>query len=171
MLPPGRFHRYRGVGSASLAVVGFAALVLGLFAPGLTTTQILLFMGLGTLMIFFGVALFSSRIVVPLATFIGAPGAAIGGAPGVLARENAQRNPQRTGSTAAALMIGLALVTLVAMLAQGIRSSFFGAVDKLWSTDYAVTAQNNYEPIPISVQKPLIAPPTEWRVWTWSPAQ
>jgi putative ABC transport system permease protein len=154
-LPPGRFHRYRGVGSASLAVVGFAALALGLFSPGLSTTQILLFMGLGTLLIFFGVALFSSRIVVPLATVIGAPGAAIGGAPGVLARENAQRNPQRTGSTAAALMIGLALVTLVAMLAQGIRSSFFNAVDKLWATDYAVTAQNNYQPIPISVQRPL----------------
>jgi putative ABC transport system permease protein len=155
VLPPGRFARFRGVGSASLAIIGFAALALGLFGPGLTTTQILLLMGLGTLLIFFGVALFSSRIVVPLATVIGAPAAAFAGAPVVLARKNAQRNPQRTGSTAAALMVGLALVTLVAMLAQGIRSSFFGAVDKLWATDYAVTAQNNYAPIPISVQRPI----------------
>jgi len=52
-------------------------------------------------------------------------------------------------------MVGLALVTVVAMLAQGIRSSFFGSVDRLWATDYAVTAQNNYTPIPISVQKPI----------------
>src|SRR5205814_2814351 len=131
------------------------ALAYGLFGPNLSTTQILLFMGLGTLCIFFGVALFSAQLVTPLATVIGAPGARFGGAPGVLARENAQRNPQRTGSTAAALMIGLALVTVVAMLAQGIRTSFFGAVDKLWATDYAVTAQNNYTPIPISVQKPI----------------
>jgi putative ABC transport system permease protein len=56
-------------------------------------------------------------------------------------------------------MIGLALVTLVAMLAAGIRSSFFSAVDKLWATDYAVTAQNNYSPIPISVEKPLHSVP------------
>ena len=154
-LPPGRFARYRGLGTAALALLGFAALAFGLFAPSLSTTQILIFMGLGTLLIFFGVALFSSRIVVPLATVIGAPGAAIGGAPGVLAQENAQRNPQRTGSTAAALMVGLALVTLVAMLGQGIRTSFSDAVDKLWATDYAVTAQNNFTPIPVSVERPL----------------
>jgi len=65
------------------------------------------------------------------------------------------RNPQRTASAAAALMIGLALVTLVGMLAASIRSSFFDAVDKIWVTDYAVTAQNNYTPIPIRVEEPL----------------
>src|SRR5262249_36089573 len=86
---------------------------------------------------------------------LGGPAAAFAGAPGVLARENSMRNPQRTASTAAALMIGLALVTLVAMLAQGIRASFFGAVDKIWQTDYAITAQNNFDPIPISVEQPL----------------
>src|SRR5439155_1850094 len=91
----------------------------------------------------------------PLAGAIGAVGAQVGGAPGVLARENAQRNPQRTGSTAAALMIGLALVTLVAMLAAGIRHSFFDSVDHLWKTDYAVTAENNFDPIPVSVGESL----------------
>jgi putative ABC transport system permease protein len=155
VLPPGRFARYRPLGSAALAVLGFALLAYGLFRSGLSTGQILAFMGVGTLFIFFGVALFSARLVTPLATVIGAPGARFGGAPGVLARENAQRNPQRTGSTAAALMIGLALVTLVAMLAAGIRSSFFSAVDKLWATDYAITAENNYSPIPISVERPI----------------
>jgi putative ABC transport system permease protein len=154
-LPPGRFAKYRGLGSGLLAIVGFAALAFGLFGPNLSTSQILLFMGVGTLLIFFGVALFSAQLVTPLAAVIGAPGARWGHAPGVLARENSQRNPQRTGSTAAALMIGLALVTLVAMLASGIRSSFFNAVDKLWATDYAVTAENNYSPIPIAVEKPI----------------
>jgi putative ABC transport system permease protein len=52
-------------------------------------------------------------------------------------------------------MIGLALVTLVGMLAASIRSSFFDAVDKIWVTDYAVTAQNNYSPIPVTVTEPL----------------
>ncbi len=154
-LPPGRFARYRGVGSITLAVVGFALLAYGLFGPGLSTTAVLLFMGLGTVLIFFGVALFSSHLVVPLAHVLGAPGARFGGVSGELARENTQRNPQRTGSTAAALMIGLALVTLVAMLAAGIRSTFFDAVDKLWQTDYAVTAENNFSPIPVSVSAPI----------------
>ncbi len=154
-LPPGRFARYRPVGSAVLIVAGFALLAYGLFGPGLSTTGLLSFMGIGTLLIFVGVALFSSQLVVPLSHLLGGPAARLGGAPGILARENAMRNPQRTASTAAALMIGLALVTVVAMLAQGIRASFFDAVNKIWVTDYAVTAQNNYSPIPISVAEPL----------------
>ena len=59
--------------------------------------------------------------------------------------ENARRNPQRTASTAAALMIGLALVTLAA----GIVSSFTDSVNDLFTGDYAITAQNNFSPIPI----------------------
>jgi putative ABC transport system permease protein len=123
-------------------------LIFGLFGSGLGTTAILLFMGLGALFIFFGVALFASKLVPTLATSLGWPTARVGGAAGQLARANAKRNPQRTASTAAALMIGLALVTLVAVLGQGIRSTFTGAVDRIFVSDYAITAQNNFSPIP-----------------------
>jgi putative ABC transport system permease protein len=153
-LPPGRFAKYKGWASAALAILGFLCLALGLFGGG-STSQVLVLLILGALLVFFGVALFTSRLVVPLATALGWPGARFGGAPGVLARENAQRNPQRTGSTAAALMIGLALVTLVAMLAAGIRASFFNAVNQLAQADYAVTAQNNFDPIPIATEQPM----------------
>jgi ABC-type antimicrobial peptide transport system permease subunit len=47
-------------------------------------------------------------------------------------------------------MIGLALVTLVAVIAAGITKSFRGAVDDLWISGYAITAQNNFDPIPIA---------------------
>src|ERR1043166_7626453 len=48
-------------------------------------------------------------------------------------------------------MIGLALVTLVSILAAGIVSSFRGAVKVIWrNADYAITAQNNFSPIPIA---------------------
>ena len=107
-------------------------------------------MGLGALLIFLGVALLSSRLVKPLAQVLGWPATKIGGAPGLLARDNSRRNPQRTASTASALMIGLALVTLVATLAAGIVNSFRGAVNDLFTGDYAITAQNNFSPIPIS---------------------
>ena len=148
-LPPGRFARFRWIGALLMTGAGFAALLYGLFGSDLDTTQILVWMGLGALLIFLGVALFSSRLVRPLAELLGWPATQVGGAAGFLARDNARRNPQRTASTAAALMIGLALVTLVATLASGIVTSFRGAVEDLFTGDYAITAQNNFSPIPI----------------------
>src|SRR5262245_56366803 len=151
-LPKSRFAFLRLPGSIFLTLLGFAALSYGLFAPGLSTTSLLVWMGVGALMIFLGVALLAERLVRPLATVLGWPAAKFGGVAGGLARENTQRNTQRTASTAAALMIGLALVTLVTLLAAGIISTFKGAVDDLWkNADYALTAQNNFSPIPTSV--------------------
>jgi putative ABC transport system permease protein len=148
-IPPGRFARFRGAGALLMTAAGFGALAYGLFAGGLDTTAILIWMGLGALLVFLGTALFSSRLVAPLANVLGSPAARIGGAAGKLARDNARRNPQRTASTAAALMIGLALVTLVAVLAAGIIRSFEDAVNKIFVGDYAITAQNNFSAIPI----------------------
>jgi putative ABC transport system permease protein len=153
-LPEGRLHRFRGIGTALTTLLGFAALLYGLFGSNLGTTQVLLWMGVGALLIFVGVALVSSHVVVPLARILGWPAARIGRAAGSLARSNAQRNPQRTASTAAALMIGLALVTLVATLAGSIIGTFNSAVDDLARGEfYAITAQNNFSPIPISAGK------------------
>ncbi|HZT45321.1 MAG TPA: FtsX-like permease family protein [Gaiellaceae bacterium] len=149
-LPPGRFAKYRPVGSAALAVLGFVSLVYGVFGAS-GTGPVLAFMGIGAVLIFLGVALFSSQLIRPIAAVLGVPGDRLAGAPGVLARENATRNPQRTGSNAGALMIGLTLVTLVTMLATAIRASFFGAVDKIFIADYAVTAENNFDLIPSTI--------------------
>jgi putative ABC transport system permease protein len=149
-LPPGRFAKYRPIGSALLTALGFALVVYGLFAHGLGTKGVLLSMGVGTLLIFIGVSLLAARFARPLAWVLGAPASRFGGAAGALARDNARRNPQRTASTASALMIGLALVTLVAVIAAGITKSFRGAVNDLWVSGYAITAQNNFDPIPIA---------------------
>jgi putative ABC transport system permease protein len=148
-LPEPRFRRLRSVGAAVLALLGFAAIAYGIFKSGLGTTEVLAWMGVGTLFVFLGVAFFSSRLVRPLANVLGWFPARFFGVAGGLARDNARRNPQRTASTAAALMIGLALVTLVATLAAGLVASFRGAVNDLFTGDYAITAQNNFSPIPI----------------------
>jgi putative ABC transport system permease protein len=148
-LPPGRFHRFRTPFAAVLTAVGFALLVLGLFSHGTSTVLILLIVG--TLLVFVGVAMLSAPFIPALSGILGWPSTRIGGAAGALARDNARRNPQRTASTAAALMIGLALVTLVATLAAGITASFRGAVNDIFTSDYAITAQNNYSPIPTAV--------------------
>jgi putative ABC transport system permease protein len=149
-LPPSRFARLRTPASALTTLVGFAALLYGLFRSGLGTTQVLIWMGLGALLIFMGVSLLSVRFIRPLAAVLGWPATRMGGAAGRLARDNSRRNPQRTASTASALMIGLALVTLVSVLAASIVSGFRGAVNDIFVADYAITAQNNFSPIPIS---------------------
>jgi putative ABC transport system permease protein len=159
-LPESRFARFRLPASILLTLVGFAGLVWGLFAPDLGTAGVLVFMLGGALLVFFGIALLSVRLVRPLAAALGWPATRIGGAAGRLARDNSRRNPQRTASTASALMIGLALVTLVSVLAAGIISSFKGSVNELWrNADYAITAQNNFSPIPIAASEAVTKTP------------
>jgi len=159
-LPESRFAPYRTVGASVLTLLGFAAILYALFAPDLGTTSLLLWLGLGALLVFVGFALLSVKFIRPLAYALGWPATKVGGAAGTLARDNARRNPQRTASTASALMIGLALVTLVAVLAAGITSTFRGAVEDLWTNaDYAVTAQNNFSPIPASVSESIAEVP------------
>jgi putative ABC transport system permease protein len=148
-LPEGRLARHRTKGSAAAALLGFVAVALGLFVVK-GTGSVLALMGLGALLIFIGVALLSARIVPSVVIWLGWPATKLAGAVGRLARENSRRNPERTASTAAALMIGLALVTLVAILSAGIISNLRGAVNDLFTGDYAITAQNNFSPIPTS---------------------
>jgi putative ABC transport system permease protein len=95
------------------------------------------------------------RLVPPLAEVLGWPAARFGGASGKLARGNAIRNPARTASTASALMIGLALVTLVGVLAAGLKAQFQNGVNKLFVANYAVTATNNFSPISIASEQAL----------------
>jgi putative ABC transport system permease protein len=148
-LPDGRFSRYRNAASTATVALGFVAVILGLFVASGTAATLGL-MGAGAILVFIGIALLSARIVPRLAMWLGWPATKIAGEMGTLARENAQRNPQRTASTASALMIGLALVTLVAMLSAGITSNFRSATNDLFTSDYAITAQNNFSLIPIS---------------------
>jgi putative ABC transport system permease protein len=85
--------------------------------------------GVGALGLFLGVAMLSPLVVRPAARALGAPIAATG-MPGTLARENAARNPQRTASTAAALMIGIAVVAAVSTLGSSIDKSLSHLLDQ-----------------------------------------
>ncbi|MGW0856719.1 ABC transporter permease [Streptomyces sp. NPDC002690] len=62
------------------------------------------------------------------------------GPSGKLAQRNAMRNPRRTGATAAALMIGLALVTGVSVISSSMVSSTNAQIDKVLGADYLVMA-------------------------------
>ena len=157
-LPEGRLAKYRTVLSAATALLGLIALLLGLFVAS-GTGGVLALMGIGAVLIFVGVAMLSARFVPTLATWLGWPATKIAGAIGELARDNTIRNPQRTASTASALMIGLALVTFVTVLSAGIIANFKNAVNDVFKGDYAITAQNNFSPIPIAAGEAVTRAP------------
>jgi putative ABC transport system permease protein len=147
LLPPSRFARFGPYAALSTIAAAAALMLAGLFAGSLSTTQRLLAIGVGAAFLFVGVAMLSKTLVPRLASVLGWPATRIGGTAGKLARANAMRNPTRTASTASALMIGLALVTLVSVLAAGLKSTFDGSVNELFKADYALTATNNFSPI------------------------
>jgi len=146
VLPTSRFARFSAVTACLTIAAALALMLVGLFVGGLSTTQRLLALGVGAAAVFVGVAMLAKTLVPPLARVLGWPATRIGGASGELARGNAMRNPQRTASTASALMIGLALVTLVSVLASGLKTTFDNAVDAVFKGNYAVTATDNFSP-------------------------
>ena len=103
------------------------------------------------LALFIGVAMLSSRLVRPLAKAVGIPARRLGRAAGKLAERNAQRNPGRTAATAAALMIGIALVTFISVLANGLRVSNSDAIERQIQADLIVTSQDGYSEFPAAV--------------------
>ncbi|MFI0411767.1 ABC transporter permease [Actinomadura sp. 3N508] len=129
--------RRRALAGGLLTVTGVALLLSGLFAE---QGNRLLNVSIGALVVFLGIAVLSPLIVRPLARLLGWPFARWAGEPGRLARQNAIRSPRRTASTAAALMIGLALVSFVAIFASSIKASVNGALDESVSADYILTA-------------------------------
>jgi putative ABC transport system permease protein len=132
----------------ALATIALALVLLGyaMFKDDLGTSSRLLSIAGGVLALFTGVAMISSRLVRPLAAVLGWPARRIGGAAGKLARGNSVRNPGRTAATAAALMIGIALVTFVAVLANGMKASNRGAIEDQVIADYVVTSQDGFTP-------------------------
>ena len=55
-----------------------------------------------------------------------------------LARQNAARTPQRTASTASALMIGLALVSMVTVLGQSFKQTLADVLDESVNSDWLI---------------------------------
>jgi putative ABC transport system permease protein len=146
-IPPGRIGRRAPLFAAITGALALVVLGLGLFGPGIDANGRLALLAPGALLLFIAVALISPRLVPGLASALGKPGARIGGAAGGLARRNAMRNPGRTAATAAALMIGIALVAFSAVLGAGMRESTKGALADQVRADYVLVGQDGWSPI------------------------
>jgi putative ABC transport system permease protein len=150
LLPPSRWAKF-GPYAAGATVIGSIVLMLiGLLVSSLATGPRLLAVGIGAVALFIGISMLAPKLVPPLVRVLGWPASKIGGSAGKLAQGNSARNPARTASTASALMIGLALVTLVGVLAAGLRARFENSVNEVFVANYAITASNNFSPISLS---------------------
>jgi putative ABC transport system permease protein len=146
--PPSRHRRLLYLAlSVLLGAAGLAALLLGLFGSGSAGTRAGL-MGGGAVAIVFAVSFFSPRLVGPLAAAAGWPLERLRRLIGRLARENSQRNPSRTAVTAAALMIGLALVTFVTVFSAGLKSSVAQVIDENFAGGLVIQNSDGFSPIP-----------------------
>jgi putative ABC transport system permease protein len=98
--------------------------------------------GVAAFFVFVGVAMLSPLVAGPAARALGWPSARLRGITGELARENATRNTRRTASTAAALMIGLALITFVSTFGASAKKSFAGAIDRTNRADFQLAPKH-----------------------------
>ncbi|HMC50790.1 MAG TPA: FtsX-like permease family protein, partial [Solirubrobacterales bacterium] len=138
--------------SLLLGAAGIAAVLIGLLGSGSAGTRAGL-MGGGAVAVVLAVSIFSPRLVPPLAAVAGWPLERLRRLTGRLARENAQRNPSRTAITAAALMIGLALVAFVTVFAAGLKSTVARVVDENFAGGLVIQNTDGFSPIPNGAAK------------------
>ena len=127
--------RRRAVAGAVVTGAGIALTIVG------ATGEALLPAGLGALASLIGVVVLGPVVARPAAAVLGAPQAAWRGMSGVLAQRNAMRNPRRTASTAAALLIGVAVVSLFAVVGASLKQSIDDAVDKQFTGDLVIIGE------------------------------
>ena len=138
--------RRRLVGGGAAGGTGVVLVALALFG-GFATVATVALAGTGALLSFVGINVVSPAFAAVSARLLGRPVAALMGVPGRLARDNAARNPRRTASTAGALMIGLALVALAAVVGASITRTFIRTLDDTVEADYFIsTSAGGFNP-------------------------
>lgn len=131
----GRAAGRRIVAGLVTTVLGAVTMAFGLVGGGGIAA-----VGSGAVLVFVGVSLLGPAIAAPVMRVLGSPLAHLGGASGRIARDNALRNPRRTSATAAALMVGVALVGTISVLGASAKASVDRAVRSSFTGDLVVDA-------------------------------
>ncbi len=129
-----------------------AVIGVGFLGAGVTVMLLTLYadvtmklFGVGLVAALVGVMISLPFAVRPLAAVIAQP-LRWRGLPGELAKQNAMRNPRRTSSTAAALMIGLTLVVSMGVFASSLKASFGDVVSGQTNADLFVKTSSDQGP-------------------------
>jgi len=128
--------RRRLLGGVLIGVIGTALLGCGL--AGLLPPVSAVAGGVAAVMV--GLAILAPLVAGPAARLIGFPLVRAFGEPAFLGRENAMRSPRRTAATAAALMIGIGLVGVVAIVAASMKASATRTVQASLRADFVLTS-------------------------------
>ncbi|MEU4692781.1 ABC transporter permease [Actinoplanes sp. NPDC023714] len=122
-----------------VTAAGAAALGVGLFADA-GDADLWLILG-GVLVTFIGVALLTPLISKPVVSLLGRLFS--WSLPGRLGRLNSGRNPRRTAITAAALMVGIALVTGVTVVMDSAKSSLKAEAARILKAQIMISGDQN----------------------------
>lgn len=144
----GRPLRVRAVAGAVVGAAGAAALAGCALATDTGSAASLL--GLGVVLTLVATVIAGPLLVRPVIRVLGGAFPALFGSVGRMSQRNALRNPRRTGATAAALMVGLALVGGMSVASASMTKSFDQQIDKTLGADFVVQNQN-FQPFPQEV--------------------
>jgi putative ABC transport system permease protein len=128
--------RRRVLIGTGLVVAGAAAMAAGLTGEG---NWGLIGLGGGILLVLIGVSLMSAFLGQPVLLLFGAAYGRLFGTIGRLSAQNALRNPRRTGATASALMIGLALMAMMSIFGTSASASTDAAIGKTLTSQFIVS--------------------------------
>ncbi|MEV5547487.1 FtsX-like permease family protein [Streptomyces sp. NPDC052309] len=132
----GRPLRLRAVVGGVVGAAGTAALA-GCAAATETASAASL-LGLGVVLTLVATVIAGPLLVRPVIRVLGAAFPALFGPVGRMSQRNALRNPRRTGATAAALMVGLALVGGMSVASASMTESFDRQIDRTLGADFIV---------------------------------
>ena len=141
----GKPLRTRAIVGGAIGAAGAAALVGCVTASKTASAASLL--GLGVILTLLATIIAGPLLVRPVIRVLGGAFPALFGSIGRMSQRNALRNPRRTGATAAALMVGLALVGGMSVASASMTKSFDQQIDKTLGADYVIQ-NGNFLPFP-----------------------
>ena len=136
----GRPLKTRAVVGSVVGALGAAALA-GCAASSRTASAASL-LGLGVVLTLIATVIAGPLLVRPMIRVLGGAFPALFGSVGRMSQRNALRNPRRTGATAAALMVGLALVGGMSVASASMSKSFDRQIDRTLGADFMVQNTN-----------------------------
>jgi putative ABC transport system permease protein len=142
--PVAAIHQVTAVGRAPSrrrVVRGVVITAIGLVVLAFTlvsrSSNEVLKVGIGAATTFVGILVLGPFVARSIARFLGAPFARRS-MTSKLAQQNAMRNPSRTAATAAALMVGVTLVSVITILASSTKASVTAIIDSAVRADFVV---------------------------------
>ncbi|MBL1082933.1 ABC transporter permease [Streptomyces actinomycinicus] len=125
------------------AVIGTAgAAALAGCAAATSTGRAASLLGAGVVLTLIATVVAGPLLVRPVIRVLGGAFPALFGPVGRMSQRNALRNPRRTGATAAALMVGLALVGGMSVASASMSASFDRQIDENLGADFIVQNAN-----------------------------